>query len=315
MQRMCRKIKGAGLWKLDCKFLNLLKYPQNHNAKSTAMSKKLQQLVSLSQKCHSAFLKAQNDSELSKYLIKDSLPILYFGDINAYFKSQYKIITAAINPSSAEFGVGESSTKISFARFPQFERIAKERDLSDESALQYLSSLNAYFQTGNDYKQWFDRTPRNNLFSPFNASYYDSASNRAIHTDILSPFATFPKWSKLDSQIQRRFSEFGIALWHELIAILEPDIIFMSLNKKYISHTDFYRTFRDYVVYADKKYNGESLKIQYGYIQLKGKQVHIFNESRTNQVPFNALGNKDSAILGKKIYERFTKGLLQHSDS
>ena len=279
------------------------------------MNQKLQQLVSLAQKSHSAFLEAQNDSKLRQFLIKDSLPILYFGDIEAYFKSKYKVITAAINPSSAEFFYNDSAKTISFARFPQFERIDKGRVLSNESALQYLSALNGYFQMGNDYRQWFNRTPRNNLFAPFGTSYYDDTPNRAIHTDTLSPFATFPAWSKLDSQIQRRFSEIGIALWHELIAILEPDIIFMSLNQKYISHIDFYRTFRGYIVYADKKYNGESLKMQYGYINLGDKTAHIFNESRTNQVPFNALGNEDSAILSAKIFERFTKGLLQHSDS
>ncbi|MGX2982042.1 hypothetical protein [Helicobacter sp. 23-1045] len=273
------------------------------------MNQKLQQLVNLSQKSHSAFLEAQNDIELRPYLIKDSLPILYFGDIEAYFKSKYKVITAAINPSSAEFFYDDSAKMISFARFPQLARIDKEQVLSDKSALQYLSALNGYFQTGNDYRQWFNRTPRNNLFAPFGASYYDNAPNRAIHTDTLSPFATFPKWSDISPRIQRRFSEVGIALWHELIAILEPDIIFMSLNKKYISHTDFYRTFRDYVVYADKKYNGKSLKIQYGYIQLNTKTAHIFNESRTNQMPFNALGSKDSVILGAKIFERFTNGL------
>ena len=279
------------------------------------MNQKLQQLVSLAQKSHSAFLEAQNDSKLRQYLIKDSLPILYFGDIEAYFKSKYKVITAAINPSPAEFFYDDSAKTISFARFPQFERIDKGQILSDKSTLQYLSALNGYFQTGNDYRRWFNRTPRNNLFAPFGASYYDNAPNRAIHTDTLSPFATFPAWSKLDSQIQRRFSDIGIALWNELITILEPDIIFMSINQKYISHIDFYHTFRDYLVYADKKYNDKPLKIQYGYIHLRDKTAHIFNESRTNQVPFNALGSEDSAILGAKIFERFTKGLLQHSDA
>ena len=275
------------------------------------MNQKLQQLVSLAQKSHSAFLEAQNDSELRQFLIKDSLPILYFGDINAYFKSRYRIITAAINPSSAEFFYNDSTKTISFARFPQFERIDKGRVLSNESALQYLSALNGYFQTGNDYRRWFNRTPRNNLFAPFGASYYDDTPNRAIHTDTLSPFATFSVWSKLDSQIQRRFSEIGIALWHELIAILEPDIIFMSLSKKHISHTDFYKTFIDCVTYPNKK----SLKIQYGYINLGAKTTHIIYESGGNVYPFDMLDNHNSAILGAKIFERFTKGLLQHSDS
>ncbi len=275
------------------------------------MKQKIERLMNLAKKCHESFIDTQNDSTLRPYLIKGTLPILYFGDIEAYFKSQYKIITAAINPSCGEFYYDESNEQISYKRFPQFERIAKENTLSDENALQYLSALNSYFKTGNDFKT----TPRNNLFAPFCASYYDNAPNRAIHTDTLSPFATFPTWSKMPLRIQTNFSNAGIHLWNELVEILEPDIIFMSLNKKYISHIDFYQTFRDYITYHDKKYNGETLKIQYGYINLNGKTAHIFNESRTNRVPFNAIGNEQSALLGKKIFERFTNGLLQHSDS
>ncbi len=280
------------------------------------MKQKIERLINLAQKCHESFIVAQNDSELRPYLIKGTLPILYFGDIEAYFTSQYKIITAAINPSCGEFYYDESNGQISYNRFPQFERIAKANALNNDNVLQYLSALNGYFKTGNDYKKWFKTPERDNLFAPFGASYYDNAPNRAIHTDTLSPFATFPTWSKFTPQsqrerIQRRFSDIGIPLWNELVEILEPDIIFMSLKKDYISHIDFYQTFRDYITYHDKK----SLKIQYGYINLKGKTTHIFNESRTNVVPFNAIGNEQSALLGKQIFERFTNGTLQHSDS
>ena len=278
------------------------------------MTQKIERLMSLAQQCYESFAVAQNDSTLRPYLIKGTLPILYFGDIEAYFKSQYKIITAAINPSFGEFFYDESNKQISFKRFPQFESIANANALNNENALQYLSALNGYFKTGNDYKKWFKTTPRDNLFAPFGASYYENAPNRAIHTDILSPFATFPTWSKMPLHIQTQFSNAGIRLWSELIEILEPNIIFMSLNKKYISHIDFYQTFRDYLTYHNKKYDGESLRIQYGYIHLNGKTAHIFNESRTNRVPFNAIGNEHSALLGKKIFERFISGTLQHSD-
>lgn len=279
------------------------------------MKQKIERLMSLAQKCHKSFIVAQNDSELRPYLIKGTLPILYFGDIEAYFKSQYKIITAAINPSCGEFYYDESNGQISYDRFPQFERITKANALNNENVLQYLSALNGYFKTGNDYKKWFKTTPRENLFAPFGASYYDNAPNRAIHTDTLSPFATFPTWSKMPLHIQTQFSNAGIRLWNELVEILEPDIIFMSLNKKYISHIDFYQTFRDYITYHDKQYYGESLKIQYGYINLNGKTAHIFNESITFRKPFLATGKEYTILLGKQIFERFANGTLQHSDS
>ena len=37
------------------------------------------------------------------FVIKPSLPILYFGNVKDYFKSDFKVITAALNPSDAEF--------------------------------------------------------------------------------------------------------------------------------------------------------------------------------------------------------------------
>lgn len=277
------------------------------------MKQKIERLMSLAQKCYESFIVAQNNSELRPYLIKGTLPILYFGDIEAYFKSQYKIITAAINPSDNEFH-NETTKEFFYKRFPQFEGIVKENALNNENILQYLSALNSYFKTGNDYKKWFKTTPRNNLFAPFSASYYDNAPNRVIHTDTLSPFATFPTWGDIAKKTQRRFSDIGIPLWNELVEILEPDIIFMSLNKKYISHIDFYQTFRDYIIYHDKQYDGESLKIQYGYINLNGKTTHIFNESITFYRPFLATGKEYTTPLGKQIFERFTNGTLQHSD-
>lgn len=128
------------------------------------MKQKIERLINLAQKCYESFIVAQNDSELRPYLIKGTLPILYFGDIEAYFKSQYKIITAAINPSCSEFYYDESNGRISYDRFSQFERIAKANALSNENVLQYLSALNSYFKTGNDYKKWFKTPERDKSF-------------------------------------------------------------------------------------------------------------------------------------------------------
>ena len=44
-----------------------------------------------------------NNSCNLDFVVKPSLPILYFGDMVAYFKSDFKVITAALNPSDAEF--------------------------------------------------------------------------------------------------------------------------------------------------------------------------------------------------------------------
>ena len=180
------------------------------------MKQKIERLINLAQKCYESFIVAQNDSELRPYLIKGALPILYFGDIEVYFKSQYKIITAAINPSCSEFYYDESNGQISYKRFPQFECIAKANALNNENILQYLSALNSYFKTGNDYKKWFKTPERDNLFVPFGASYYDNAPNRAIHTDTLSPFATFLLGVNLPHNLNESESKGDLAILESL---------------------------------------------------------------------------------------------------
>ena len=72
-------------------------------------------------------------SELD-FIVKPSLPILYFGDINAYFNSNFKVITAALNPSDAEFKEFKNSSP-SYIRFPEY----------DNTIETLQSSLNNYF--------------------------------------------------------------------------------------------------------------------------------------------------------------------------
>ena len=36
-------------------------------------------------------------------VIENSLPVLFFGDLKSYVKNDFKVVTAAINPSDMEF--------------------------------------------------------------------------------------------------------------------------------------------------------------------------------------------------------------------
>lgn len=64
----------------------------------------------------------------------------------------------------------------------------------------YLASLDAYFRTA-PYTGWF-----NPSFEPLlrglGASYYEAAPSVALHTDLCSPLATDPTWSRLDPREQ-----------------------------------------------------------------------------------------------------------------
>lgn len=40
---------------------------------------------------------------LSTHLVNDSIPIIWFGDLNKYYESDKKIVTVSLNPSNIEF--------------------------------------------------------------------------------------------------------------------------------------------------------------------------------------------------------------------
>ena len=49
--------------------------------------------------------------------------------------------------------------------------------------------------------------------------------NNALHTDIAIPYATDPTWKGLTKAQKLCLEPIGQKFWHDLITILEPDII------------------------------------------------------------------------------------------
>src|SRR3990170_1822110 len=53
------------------------------------------------------------------------------------------------------------------------------------------------------------------LLDGMGASYYPGGHAAALHTDLCSPVATDPTWSRLEPSFQRRFIADGQPLWHD----------------------------------------------------------------------------------------------------
>lgn len=154
------------------------------------------------------------------FVVQASIPILYFGDYEAYYQSPTKVVTVGLNPSRKEFPINESP------RFPTCNGL----DLK-----QYLQALNNYFRPspdGNPYKKWFNSFEP--LLNGLEASYYGDFKNTALHTDLCSPIATDPTWSRLDAAQQTLLRNTGKQLWLDLIAELRPDVILMSVRREYL---------------------------------------------------------------------------------
>ena len=160
-----------------------------------------------------------------KSRVSPAIPILFFGDLDAYTESPRRVLTVGLNPSLIEFPAGNP-----FQRFP----LAK--DAHPEDRQRYLDALSAYFRT-KPYDKWFRSFEP--LLNGMRASYYDRQVSIALHTDICSPIATSPTWSRLSHADRRVLEDDGRPLWHELLVALRPNVVVLSVARKHLEHIAF----------------------------------------------------------------------------
>lgn len=163
------------------------------------------------------------------FAVKPSIPVIWFGDLDAYEKSDKKIVTVALNPSNKEF-CNENGP--SFFRFKDGEKIHKKDVLDNSDKECLIGTLNRYFKD-EPYYRWFNDFERPLNF--INASYYTSAQpNTAIHIDIYTAVATDPTWGGLSDKQKNKIvgnTKKPPELFMQLLDFLAPDIILYSANK------------------------------------------------------------------------------------
>lgn len=142
------------------------------------------------------------------FVVKNSIPIIWFGDIDKFFSSTKRIVTISINPSLAEFS-------------------EKRFDTNARNYNELKSTLSHYFKF-NPYFKWFNQYEK--ILNVFNSSYYGKLPNTAVHIDVYSAIATDPTWGKLTNTQKEQIKNIG--LFNKLLEILSPDIILFSANKQ-----------------------------------------------------------------------------------
>lgn len=160
-----------------------------------------------------SYLRDFEQKKQKSFVVKNSIPIVWFGDIEAYQTSETKIVAVGLNPSYIEFPVNK------WQRF----------DIHANNADDLYDTLNRYFWY-NPYKQWFSHFERclNRMDASFGGvmtdTHYDST---AICLDAFSAIATNPTYSKLfDSQKDEIDQQH---LFQRLLDYLQPDVILMSV--------------------------------------------------------------------------------------
>jgi len=152
--------------------------------------------------------------------VEPSMSILFFGDLRAYETSSLRIVTVALNPSSAEFPAADR-----FARFPRARNIAAD----DHDT--YLRALSEYF--GPRRLAWFGHFEK--FLKHLDAAYTSSPNWRctALHTDLLTPVATKSGWSNAEEVHKSVLSTAGAELWHHLVNVLKPHLVVTSVGHEH----------------------------------------------------------------------------------
>jgi hypothetical protein len=225
------------------------------------------------------------------HLVRPSIPILFFGDSERFASSPLRIVTVGLNPSRKEF------PRVSpFCRFPGGDL------LTAGSADAYLALLNAYFRTA-PYTTWF-----NPSFEPLlrgmGASYYAEAGSAALHTDLCSPLATDPTWSRLDLREQTVLEPAGRRLWHKLIEALQPDVVLISVRRQRLDNIVFPLAERASLVdTVDNPGRARPYRVEAFRHRLPCGKTPLFVFGQAAQTPFGSVSGAAKERIGKHIRE------------
>jgi hypothetical protein len=226
------------------------------------------------------------------FLVKPSIPILFFGDSEPYFSSKLKVITLGLNPSRIEFPHED--------RFFRFSCASKvyPRILEGVSYGEYLEALNGYFREppNHPYRPWFNCFEH--LLTGLDCSYYGNASNAAIHTDLCSPLATDPTWSNLSSEAQISLLSSGTRLWHSLVEWLSPDLIIASVARSHLRRISFPQQDDWKVVHTIDRSNPYDVELT--KLKIGGKTAALVFGKAAN-TPFGTVSNIDKRKIGLAI--------------
>ena len=231
--------------------------------------------------------------------VTPAAPILFFGDLDAYRISPLRMLTVGLNPSLHEFPAAEP-----FRRFPL------AGDSLDREPVRYLDAMSAYFRT-DPYRSWFGAFEP--LLNGAGSSYYSGmAPSTALHTDICSPVASNPTWSRLGSVDRAALEADGSPLWHRLLKVLRPQIVMLSVAKEYLRRIDFepiseWGTIRDFEHTRSGAPRRRPYNVLSRWYQVCDDRC-LFVFGRAAQTPFGLLPDSQKRETGAIALEKYRDG-------
>ena len=240
--------------------------------------------------------RAYDDANRLPSRVTPAAPILFFGDLDAYRASPMRILTVGLNPSLLEF-----PTEDPFSRFPLAEGVdGREPD-------RYLDALSDYYRT-DPYRSWFSAFEP--LLNGAGSSYYSGETSTALHTDICSPVATSPTWSKLHDTERAILEAEGGSLWHLLLEALRPHLVAVSVAKRHIARIEYEPSSGGWEVIHTFDRTGSGAPRSRPYeVRARwyevGGEPSLFTFGPAAQKPFGLLHDSQKRALGAIAVERY----------
>ncbi|OJU12149.1 MAG: hypothetical protein BGN86_08960 [Caulobacterales bacterium 68-7] len=249
----------------------------------------------------------QRDLRGLDFIVTGSLPIPYFGDLERYLSSPLRVVTAALNPSNAEFPRDK----------PRFDVAMGLRGPAELE-----TQLSAYFAT-NPYRAWFSTFEP--VLNGLGASYgghmaiemYDST---ALHLDMCSPIATSPTWSKLTPDQRGKLTQTGRQVFERLLDELKPHVVVASFGWAHLEAWDVFSKGRSWerMVEHQTAIGGTRLRtplvVQIGKLAApNGREIPFINASAANK-PFGRFTTNRKQEAGQAILERIRPGSFGSTD-
>lgn len=223
--------------------------------------------------------------------VTPAVPILWFGNLDRYLDSPVRVVTVALNPSRAEFPAATP--------FSRFRLVGRTRDIrtgADYAA--YRQALSSYFLPSEDpYRSWFGSLEP--LLNGMGASFYGGLANTALHTDMCSPVATDPTWSRLKAATHAKLIGAGRPLWHDLIRVLRPHVMLVSVAQKYLTGVSFTPVSDWLPVHTIERKNPYVFKAR--HLQIDDDHVSLMVFGRAAQKPFGHVSNAAKGPAGAAI--------------
>lgn len=232
-------------------------------------------------------------------LVTPSVPILFFGDLDAYRSSRLRVVSVGLNPSRVEFPTDDP-----FMRFRRAEH-ACPAVLSGQNYDDYLGALKRYFRE-QPYRRWFSSIEP--ILQGMASSFYEGQANTALHTDLCSPLATDPTWSNLPGGVQTRLAASGYALWERLVTELAPHVLLISIARRYLDLLTFAPDALEYwpVPFAIER--ARPYRVWMRRCTLPGGTSTLVAYGRAAETPWGLISRRDKGCVGKAICQELADG-------